>query len=120
MIAAARLRPIPATPRSFADSSLRTRNVSVPKASTILFAYTRPIPGTSPLPRYLRMPYTLAGSSLVNEAILNCAPCWEWRVHSPVRWRVSPHSTPGRGPTTVTGSAFAPPFAPSGRNSAMV
>jgi len=66
------------------------------------------------------MPYTPAGSSLLKDEILNWAPCWEWRVHSPVRCRVSPHSTPGSAPTIVTGSGFAPPCAASGRNSAMV
>ena len=37
-IAAARLRPIPGTSRRRADSSLRTRKVPAPKASTIWFA----------------------------------------------------------------------------------
>ena len=38
LIAAARFLPMPSTVRSLADSSLKTRKVSVPKASTILFA----------------------------------------------------------------------------------
>ena len=38
LIAVARFLPMPSTSRSRPDSSLRIRNVSVPKASTILFA----------------------------------------------------------------------------------
>lgn len=115
LIERARCLPMPLTSWSLVDSSEIIRRVSSPKRFTIRSARPLETPLTSPLPRYLRMPYMDAGSSDLKVAILNWSPCVGCFVQVPWIQRVSPHWTPPSGPVIVV---FSVPSL--GRSSAMV
>ncbi len=102
--------PMPVTSRSRSGAASIVSNTFSPKAWTSFFAYTGPIPGTIPEPRYFSMPSIDVGGDALRNRARNCSPWVRSLTHSPLAVIHSPAAIVAAWPTTVTRSRWPRAF----------